>query len=53
MQLLLPQRVDDPRMVRIEVFSEDKVSHSLIIRTLEDFDAKFTSWLQEAYELGE
>jgi hypothetical protein len=45
--------VDDPRMVRIEVFSEDKVSHSLIIRTLEDFDAKFTSWLQEAYELGE
>ena len=52
-QLLLPQRVDDPRMVRIEVFSEDKVSHSLIIRTLEDFDAKFTSWLQEAYELGE
>jgi hypothetical protein len=51
-QMLLPQRVDDPRMVRIEVFSEDKVSHTLVVRSVEDFDAKFTTWLQESYELG-
>ncbi len=51
-QMLLPRRVDDPRMVRIEVFSEDKVSHTLVVRTMDDFDAKFTSWLQESYELG-
>jgi len=51
-QMLLPRRVDDPRMVRIEVLSEDKVSHTLLVRTLDDFDVVFTSWLQEAYELG-
>lgn len=51
-QMLLPQRVDDPRMVRIEVFSEDKVAHTLVLRSTDDFDAHFTSWLQDSYELG-
>lgn len=51
-QLLLPQRVDDPRMVRIEVLSEDKVSHSLIIRSVDDFDVHFSTWLSDAYQLG-
>ena len=51
-QMLLPRRVDDPRMVRIEVFSEDKVSHTLVVRTLDDFDQHFSTWLQESYELG-
>jgi hypothetical protein len=51
-QLLLPQRVDDPRMVRIEVFSEDKVAHTLVVRSLDDFDSHFTAWLQDSYELG-
>jgi hypothetical protein len=51
-QLILPRRVDDPRMVRIEVFSEDKVSHTLVLRSVDDFDARFTAWLQEAYNLG-
>lgn len=51
-QLVLPRREDDPRMVRIEVFSEDKVSHTMVIRSLDDFDAHFTKWLQEAYNLG-
>lgn len=51
-QMLLPRRIDDPRMVRIEVYSEDKVSHTLVIRSLDDFDAKFTSWLEDAYLLG-
>jgi hypothetical protein len=51
-QMLLPQRVDDPRMVRIEVFSEDKVSHTMVLRTLDDFDQHFTAWLQESYNLG-
>ena len=51
-QMLLPERVDDPRMVRIEVYSEDKVSHTLVVRTLDDFDQHFTTWLQDAYELG-
>jgi len=51
-QLLLPQRVDDPRMVRIEVFSEDKIAHTLVLRSTDDFDAHFTTWLQESYNLG-
>jgi hypothetical protein len=51
-QLVLPHRVDDPRMVRIEVFSEDRISHSLVLRSTDDFDARFTAWLQEAYQLG-
>lgn len=51
-QLLLPQRVDDPRMARIEVFSEDKIAHTLVLRSTDDFDARFTSWLQESYDLG-
>jgi hypothetical protein len=51
-QLLLPLRVDDPRMVRIEVFSEDKVAHSLVIRSVDDFDAHFSTWLGDAYNLG-
>lgn len=51
-QLLLPHRVDDPRMVRMEVFSEDKISHTLVIRSVDDFDVQFSSWLQEAYNLG-
>lgn len=51
-QLVLSHRVDDPRMVRIEVFSEDKIAHTLVLRSTDDFDARFTSWLQEAYQLG-
>jgi hypothetical protein len=51
-QMLLPARVDDPRMIRVEVYSEGKVAHTLVVRTVDDFDAKFTSWLQDAYELG-
>ena len=51
-QMLLPARVDDPRMIRVEVYSEGKVAHTLVVRTVDDLDAKFTSWLQDAYELG-
>jgi hypothetical protein len=51
-QLLLSHRVDDPRMVRMEVFSEDKISHTLVIRSVDEFDVQFSSWLQEAYKLG-
>jgi hypothetical protein len=51
-QLVLPHRVDDPRMVRIEVFSEDRIAHTLVLRSTDDFDARFTAWLEEAYQLG-
>jgi hypothetical protein len=51
-QLVLSHRVDDPRMVRIEVFSEDMIAHTLVLRSTDDFDARFTAWLQEAYLLG-
>jgi hypothetical protein len=52
LQMLLPQSVDAPRMVRIEVFSDDKVAHTIVLRTTDDFDAHFTAWLQDSYELG-
>jgi hypothetical protein len=51
-QLILPRRVDDSRMMRIEVFSDDKIAHTLVLRSTDDFDARFTTWLQEAYNLG-
>jgi hypothetical protein len=51
-QLVLPHRVDDPRMVRIEVFSEDKIAHTVVLRSTDDFDARFSNWLQESYESG-
>lgn len=51
-QLLLPQRVDDPRMIRIEVYEQNKIAHTLVVRSVEDFDARFSTWLQEAYILG-
>lgn len=51
-QLVLPNRVDDPRMVRIEVFSEQRIAHTMVLRSTDDFDARFTTWLQESYELG-
>jgi hypothetical protein len=51
-QFLLPERVDDPRMVRIEVFSEDKIAHSLVIRSVDDFDVHFSTWLGDSYNIG-
>lgn len=51
-QLILPHRVDDPRMVRIEVFSEDKIAHTLVVRSTDDLDSRFTTWLEESYTLG-
>ena len=51
-QLILPQRVDDPRIVRFEIFEQDKIAHTLVIRSVDDFDARFSTWLQEAYTLG-
>lgn len=51
-QLILPHRVDDPRIVKFEVFEQDKIAHTVVIRSVDDFDARFSSWLQEAFTLG-
>lgn len=51
-QLILPRRVDDPRMVKFEIFEEDRIAHTLVVRTLDDFDARFSALLQEAHTLG-
>jgi hypothetical protein len=51
-QMILPRRVDDPRIVKFEIFEPDKIAHTVVIRSVDDFDALFSTWLQEAFTLG-
>ena len=50
--LLLSNKVEDARIQRVDAFGDDKYLHYLVIRSLEDYDVQFTTWLQEAYNLG-
>lgn len=50
--MLLPRRIDRPRVTRVDALGDEKYLHYLSIRSLDDFDAEFTAWLQEAYKLG-
>ena len=51
-QLVLPERLESPRVIRVDTYTQSSFANYLYIRTFEDFDAEFNAWLQEAYNLG-
>ena len=51
-QLVLPQRLESPRVIRVDTYTQSSFANYLYIRSFEDFDAELNAWLQEAYNLG-
>jgi hypothetical protein len=51
-QLVLPERLESPRVIRVDTYTQSSFANYLYIRSFEDFDAEFNAWLQEAYNLG-
>jgi hypothetical protein len=51
--IILPRRLDHPRLTRIESFSPRSHAHSFRIHSLDELDDEVLSWLQEAYQVGE
>ena len=50
--LVLPERLESPRIIRIDTYTQSSYANYTYIRTVEDYDAEFNAWLQEAYNLG-
>ena len=50
--LVLPERLESPRVIRVDTYTQSSFANYTYIRTLEDYDAEFNAWLQEAYNLG-
>ncbi len=50
--LVLPQRLESPRIIRVDTYTQSSFANYLYIHTLDDYDAAFSAWLQEAYNLG-
>jgi hypothetical protein len=50
--LLLSDKVEDIRIQRVDEFGDGKYLHYFVIRSLDDYDVQFSTWLQEAYNLG-
>lgn len=51
-QLVLPQRLESPRVIRVDTYTQSSFANYVYIRTFDDYDAEFNAWLQEAYNLG-
>jgi hypothetical protein len=51
-QLVLPQRLESPRVIRVDTYTQSSFANYLYIHSFEDYDAEFNAWLQEAYNLG-
>jgi hypothetical protein len=50
---ILPYKSDSPRFHKVETFSPRSYGHYLSIRTVEEIDEQFRSWLRDAYEVGQ
>ena len=50
--VVLARRLDHPRFTRVETFSPRNHLHAFRLRTLDDVDREFRSWLAEAYRVG-
>ena len=50
--LVLPERLESPRVIRVDTYTQSSFANYTYIRTLDDYDAEFNAWLQEAYNLG-
>ena len=51
--VVLARRLENPRFRRIETFSPRNHLHAFRFETVEDVDAEVSSWLAEAYQVGE
>jgi hypothetical protein len=51
--VVLARRFEHPRFRRIQTISPRNHVHSFRITSPSDIDAEFTSWLAEAYSVGE
>jgi len=51
-QMVLPTIEQDARIIRVDTIGTDKYAHNIMINSLDDYDARFNAWLQEAYDLG-
>lgn len=51
--LVLPRRIDSPRLHKIEVYSPRNVLHAFRLDAPDEIDDEFTAWLTEAYRVGE
>ncbi len=52
LQLVLPRIVQDLKIIRVDTIGTEKYSHLIMIDLLDDYDAAFNTWLQEAYILA-
>jgi hypothetical protein len=52
LDLILPRRVDDPRISRTIPISADRIAHMVKLTKLEDLDDQLLDWLTEAYAAG-
>ena len=50
--LVLPERLESPRVIRLDTYTQSSFANYTYVRTLDDYDAEFSAWLQEAYNLG-
>jgi len=46
--LVLPQRVESPRVIRVDTYTQGSFGNYMDIRTFDDYDAEFSAWLQKA-----
>jgi hypothetical protein len=51
--VVLARRLENPRFRRIETFSPRNHLHAFRFESIEEIDAEVTSWLAEAYRVGQ
>ena len=49
----LKRKINSPRFWKIEHLGRNDYSHRIKIYSADQFDAEFTAWLREAYQVGE
>ncbi|SDW63308.1 hypothetical protein SAMN05421504_1011108 [Amycolatopsis xylanica] len=52
LELVLPRRVNEPRVFRQAEISEGRVVHTIKLTSITDVDPQLRAWLTEAYEAG-
>ena len=50
--LILPYRLDSPRIRRIEAYGPSSYGHYLRIQAVDEIDDELREWLREAYRVG-
>jgi hypothetical protein len=51
--LVLARTIDAPRFSRVETYSPNNVLHAFRLECPDEVDEEFTSWLAEAYAVGQ